>query len=246
MKNFVKVTLTVVFSLLLLGVGGFTYYVVSGTAEAAPQALNALESTTAVEVSSGDWLTFTPTAQSPTTAFIFYSGGLVERDAYAPQLHAIAAEGYLVIAPELLLNLAFFDSNAAAEIISAYPEIETWAIGGHSLGGVAAAQFASEHPDLIDGLALWASYPNGDLSDQQLAVVSIYGTADGLVSQEDLDTSRANLPASAEFVAIEGGNHAQFGSYGPQDGDNPAQITTEEQLAEITAVMSDFLSKIGR
>jgi hypothetical protein len=29
-------------------------------------------------------------------------------------------------------------------------------------------------------------------------------------------------------VSIEGGNHAQFGWYGPQEGDNPATISREE------------------
>lgn len=245
-KKLIKRILLILCSLLLLSVGGFAYYVVSGTAEASPQAVTALEPDENILVSTGDWLTFTPTTQTPTTGFVFYTGGLVDHQAYAPQLRAIAAEGYLVIAPDLPLNLAFFNINAAKEIINTYPNIEKWAVGGHSLGGVAAAQFASEHSQLVDGLALWASYPNGDLSNQPLSVVSIYGTADGLLSPEELDNSRTNLPPSTEFVAIEGGNHAQFGSYGPQDGDNPAQITAAEQLAQVTAAMSDFLSRIGR
>ena len=36
-----------------------------------------------------------------------------------------------------------------------------------------------------------------------------------------------DLPADAQFVVIEGGNHSQFGNYGLQPGDNEATITAQ-------------------
>ena len=44
-------------------------------------------------------------------------------------------------------------------------------------------------------------------------------------------------------VEIAGGNHAQFGNYGPQDGDLPVEITAEEQQAQAVAAITDFIAR---
>ena len=95
----------------------------------------------------------------------------------------------------------------------------------------------------MDGLALWAAYPTSgvDLSNSELAVVSIVGTEDGLVSRQQIEDSRSQLPPSTQFVFIEGGNHAQFGSYGIQDGDGPATVSAEEQWRQTASATIDFL-----
>ena len=43
-------------------------------------------------------------------------------------------------------------------------------------------------------------------------------------------------------VEIEGGNHAQFGNYGPQKGDLPAAISAAEQQAQAVEAISDFIA----
>jgi pimeloyl-ACP methyl ester carboxylesterase len=100
-----------------------------------------------------------------------------------------------------------------------------------------AARFAHRHPSAVQGLVLWASYlaASDDLSARELAVVAIYGTHDGLATEEKIATSRPLLPAKTRWVAIAGGNHAQFGWYGPQSGDNPATISREAQQQEVVA-----------
>jgi hypothetical protein len=45
-------------------------------------------------------------------------------------------------------------------------------------------------------------------------------------------------------VPIKGGNHAQFGWYGAQEGDNPATISREEQQAQILTATLALLSKL--
>ena len=42
-------------------------------------------------------------------------------------------------------------------------------------------------------------------------------------------------------MEIEGGNHAQFGNYGPQKGDPPAAISAQEQQAQTVAAIEAFL-----
>ena len=219
-------------------------------AEAGPgpmdEALAALESGTAVEVTTDDWLVFEPVAGDPATGLIFYPGGRVDPRAYAPPARAIAAEGFLVVIVPMPLDLAFLGLDRATEVMAAFPTVERWAIGGHSLGGAMAAQFAYGNPGAVDGLVLWAAYPAGsaDLSSRELAVVSIYGTLDGLALPEEIDASRPLLPPDTEWVAIDGGNHAQFGWYGPQSGDNPATISREAQQEEVIAATLGLLERI--
>ena len=202
-----------------------------------PTALAAMQTDAAVQVSSSRWLVFTPTAASPSTGFIFYPGGKVDPRAYAPQAHAIAAQGYLVVIVPVPLHLAVLAPNAAADVQAAYPNITRWAVGGHSLGGVMAAHFAHDHPQSVQGLALWASYPQAsdDLSGRALSVVSISGSLDGLSTPAKIEASRPLLPASTSWVVIAGGDHGQFGWYGPQSGDNPATIDHAAQSAQTVA-----------
>jgi pimeloyl-ACP methyl ester carboxylesterase len=135
------------------------------------------------------------------------------------------------------LNLAIFAPDRAAEVITAFPEISRWAVGGHSLGGAMSARFAYQNPEAVQGLALWAAYPasTDDLSGYSLAVTSIYGTRDGLATEDKIAASRPLLPLDTTWVAIEGGNHTQFGWYGAQSGDNTATISREEQQRQIVA-----------
>jgi hypothetical protein len=213
---------------------------------AAPQAeaRSAMQSNQFVTVTNVEWITFTPTDVEPVVGFIFYPGAKVNEQAYAPVLQAIAAEGFLVVDVPMPGDLAFFGKNKAEKIIAALPEINTWVIGGHSLGGVIAAEYAAAHPDQISGLALWASYPPDDLSlvDGDQAVISISGTRDGLSPPSRIIASAPLLPGDTLWVPIEGGNHAQFGDYGPQPGDLPAAISAAEQQEIIVQVMVEFLS----
>jgi hypothetical protein len=211
-----------------------------------PDALSALESDGSVQVATERWLVFSPVSPEPHTGLILYPGGRVDPHSYAPTARAIAASGYVVVIVPMPLNLAIFGSGAAADVIAAYPEITTWAIGGHSLGGAMAARFAFGHSDQVQGLILWAAYPDSsnDLSDRTLPVTSIYGTLDGLATTEKIDASRALLPGTTEWVAIEGGNHAQFGWYGPQSGDNPATITREEQQTQVVEATLRLLQSL--
>ena len=212
-----------------------------------PEALVALQSDSQVKVSLEPWLVFQPTQSSPTTGLIIYPGGRVDPRAYAPQAHKIAEKGYLVVIVPMPLNLAVFGSGRAASVIQAYPDIEKWVIGGHSLGGSMAASYAYNHTDQIDGLVLWASYPanSNDLSKSTIRTTSISGSLDGLSTPAKINTSRSLLPQDTTWVQIEGGNHAQFGWYGDQSGDNPATISREEQQAQIVQFTLDQLKSVN-
>ena len=212
-----------------------------------PEALAALETDSAVRVETEPWLEFWPQNRTPNSGVILYPGGRVDPRSYAPAARALAEEGYLAVITPMPLNLAFFDSGAAAEVIAVYPEIETWVVGGHSLGGVVAAGYAEANADVVDGLLLWASYPADDAlaTRRKPAVLSIYATNDGLSTPQDIEASRANLPPETHWVEIAGGNHAQFGWYGEQPGDGQATISRLEQQQQIVAATAELLETLS-
>ncbi len=233
--------------LLIVGIGGFILWASKPYGEVMYEARAALRSSDAVAVQTDRWLVFRPVEDKPTTGFIFYPGGRVLAEAYAPAAQAITEAGYLVVIVPMPLNLAVFGANQAADVLAAFPDIKHWAIGGHSLGGVMAARFVYDNPGAIQGLVFWAAYPetSSDLSDRNsLVVASIYGTADKVAKLAEIENSRAYLPADTQFVAIEGGNHAQFGWYGAQPGDGEATISREDQQAQIVEATLMVLTQI--
>jgi hypothetical protein len=236
----------VIIGVVLLAVIGFIAWGLI-IPEPMPEALAAMQSDSQVIVTTDPWITFQPADQTATTGLIIYPGGRVDPRAYAPLAHAIASQGYLVAIVPMPLNLAVFGLSRAASVIEAYPDIQYWVIGGHSLGGSMAALYADKHRDQINGLSLWASYPatSNDLSDSNLKVSSIYGTQDGLATKDKIDASRGLLPPDTTWVSIEGGNHAQFGWYGDQSGDNPATISRQEQQDQIQQAVLDLLQAVG-
>jgi dienelactone hydrolase len=223
----------------LLLVGGFVIWAETPLGPM-PEALAAMESDALVQVEQGDWFTFRPLGSEPLDGAIIYPGGRVDPRSYAPMARALAEQGHLIIITPMPLNLAVFNPDAAVAVIAANPEIDFWLVGGHSLGGAMAANFTRRNPGLVVGLFLWAAYPssNDDLSGLDLNVVSIYGTLDGLATGDKIDASRPLLPADTTWAAIEGGNHAQFGWYGDQPGDNTATISREEQQNQILEWMT--------
>lgn len=164
-----------------------------------------------------------------TVGFIFYPGGKVAFEAYAPLMEACAKEGILSVVVHMPANLAIFDMDAAEDIREDYPQIKRWYIGGHSLGGAMAASYLEKSEEAYEGLVLLAAYSTVDYSNMDLEVLSVYGTNDGVMNREKYEVCRKNLPQSMVEYVIEGGNHANFGYYGEQEGDENATITREEQ-----------------
>jgi hypothetical protein len=211
-----------------------------------PEASIALQSDSSVDVRTGKWLVFSPVHSNMSTALIIYPGGRIDPRSYAPTAHAIAVRGYLTIIMPMPLNLAVLGANSASKVIESYPDIQSWAIGGHSLGGTMAAQFAYKNPSRIGGLVLWAAYPASgtDLTELNIIATTIHGSDDGLVNQSEIDSSLDLLPTDTMRIEIEGGNHAQFGWYGRQPGDNEATISRELQQDQIVTATVMLLEKL--
>ncbi|MDN5767155.1 MAG: alpha/beta hydrolase [Humibacillus sp.] len=182
----------------------------------------------------------TQIALEPQTApvksgLVFQPGARVDPRAYVPLLQQVSRTGVLVVIVKQPFDIGFTAIGAPSPIIAAHPEVKSWAVAGHSLGGVAASSFVGGHADTVKGLVLWASFPLGSLADTSLKVASISGTNDGLATPADIDASKADLPASTVFTPVEGSVHAFFGDYGAQPGDGTPTVSRDVAQQQIVA-----------
>ncbi len=176
-------------------------------------------------------------------ALIFYPGAKVEETAYAPLLHGLAAQGMDACLVKMPFRLAILHANAAERVLNAH-DYEQWYIGGHSLGGLMAARYAAAHAEAFVGVALLGAYADRRLPEPLTAIV-IYGSQDRVLNRGRLERGRALVPTRCAEVVIEGGNHAQFGSYGAQSGDGLAAISAREQVQETIGIIIKEFSRSG-
>lgn len=196
------------------------------------------QSVVEMQTDENGYLIFEP--EQIENGLIFYPGGKVEHTAYIPLMEALASEGTLCILVKMPFRLAVFDSNAADGLQENYPEVESWYLGGHSLGGSMAASYLSKHAESFDGLILLGSYSTADLSDLDVEVLSIYGSEDWVLNKENYDKNKENLPDDFKEVVIDGGCHAYFGMYGAQEGDGVPAITNEEQILRTVEAIDEL------
>lgn len=237
-----RIALMLVLALLVVSTAWLRPY--PATAEARDVATGTTDVTVTSDATT---LTLTPmTAQADASGagLIFQPGARVDPRAYLPLLARIAEQGHLVVVVKQPLDVGLLAIGAPGAIVERHPEVATWVVGGHSLGGVAAGQYAARSPSRVTGLLLWASYPLDSLSQRtDLAVTSISGTEDTFTTPSDIEASRAKLPSGATVVAVEGGVHSFFGDYGMQPGDGTPTISREVAQDEIVAASLTLLDR---
>jgi predicted esterase len=206
---------------------------------------------------TNQFLHFQPNKNQQPIGFIFFPGGMVAPEAYAPMSRAISDRGFNVFIVKLPFGSAPLATQEASvmeqalHIMDANDMIQNWVVGGHSRGAAIASRFAYLHGESFEGLILiGTSHPKEeafDLSNTTLAVTKIYATNDGLASVEEVEANAQYLPDNTTWVEIEGGNHSQFGYYGSQLGDHTATISREQQQElTVDAILSALNSVQGK
>ncbi|OMF08891.1 alpha/beta hydrolase [Paenibacillus amylolyticus] len=236
--------LLVLLALIVIGCGfvAWKLFTPYGPQEIAQTAMETANQVTVSE--QENWIDFVP--DKPTgKSVLFYPGGLVKPESYAPLAHELAAAGHHTIIAKMPVNLAVLKPNLADEILAAYPG-EQFVMGGHSLGGSMAARYVAAHPDALQGIFFLASYPDekGSVKALGIPALSILGTKDEVVNATKYQSGRMYLPEDTVYYTIEGGNHAQFGDYGHQKGDGEPEVSGEEQLNQTVKTVLAWLSTI--
>ena len=217
--------------LLLVILAGVFFWYVSDYYRAEDVALEVMAQDSIISLQ--DNLTIPPPLSPTDPALIFYPGAKVEAEAYLPLLDQSRQTGVTCILVHMPFHMAIFDADAAENVMARFPEYQHWYISGHSMGGAMASKFASDHPDQVDGLILLGAYIYGDYPDED--TLTIYGSLNQSVEE--------HIDYTENIVEIEGGNHAQFGNYGPQKGDLPAAISAEEQQKQAVEAIEAFLAQ---
>jgi len=213
--------------IIALGISVFLFYV-SDYYVATEVVDNMIESTNHTIESFDEYTVIIPSDNyNQDVGVIVYPGGKVEAKAYMGLLLQLADQGVTSILVDMPFNLAVFNVDAAESAQELAPNIQTWYLMGHSLGGAMASSYLKDD-QTIEGLILLAAYP---INDRDIRTLQIVGSEDGILDFTKLDDQR-------ETYIIEGGNHAYFADYGDQEGDNDATISkTQQQLLTIEKII---------
>lgn len=239
MNRKLKIALSVIILLVIVSAGYLIWYAndYSHADSSANALLNGTENVSVTDIDNKLFLD----GPGNETALIFYPGAKIEYTAYLPLLMDLANDGVDCFLYEMPLNVAVLDSDAANSVMkdSDY-DYDRIYVSGHSLGGWAAAKYVKNHKDNVDGLILLAAYSDEDLGN--FPVLSIYGTNDKNLNRDTYDESKKFIDDNLTEVVIEGGNHAQFGSYGRDPKDGKASISPEEQRNQTVKAILDFIN----
>ncbi len=203
------------------------------------------QSNNIVKVENTDnYFLFTPKKEFKNVV-IFYPGAMVETEAYVPLCRKIADNGIQVYLIKMPWRLASKGYNKPKELNFFNDSTKNYILAGHSQGGKMAAQFVYENPKLIDKLILIGTTHPRDISlaEFEIPILKIYGSKDGVADEKAIFENKSKLPKSAKFSCIEGANHAQFGYYGFQLGDDKANISREQQQKQTLAEILKFINE---
>ena len=227
MSKKVKLSLIIsVITVAVLCVSVFSYVACGYKADEDAVALYDAES---VEFKDG-YVVVTP-KNSIGIGLVFYPGANVEYTAYLPLKDKLASEGITCYLVKMPLNMAILDASRADIVLENHrDEHKLWLVGGHSMGGAMASQYAAENQDKIDGLVLLGAYPYKEYPLDK--TVTIYGSLNTSVEEK--------LDYTENVYVIDGGNHAYFGNYGEQMGDFVGEISRETQQNETVAIIFTF------
>ena len=230
----------VLFALILLFYGLILVFTYRGT----PEAMEKWDEHTYVK--KNQYYRFDAKGEEEAT-LLFYTGALVEPQAYVGIAEGLAQNGITTYVIESSLNLPVFEMGTMETIVKE-EKLDKVYVAGHSLGGVVASLDAVtlQKENHLAGVILLASYPDKsvDFSSSDIPVLSIVASQDKILNWEKYEASKSRLPKSSEELMMEGGNHSGFGMYGEQKGDGKASISNEEQQQKVIKKMMNFMTQL--
>lgn len=233
MNRKIKIGIIIII-VLVIAYAAFTFLSYNHAQDTATKYLNGTSEVSVVKIDNGLFVD----GHGNDTAFIFYPGAKVEYTSYLPMLCDLASEGIDCYVVQMPFNFAIFGENEADSIINS-TNYSHYILSGHSMGGYVASSYMA-HSGKGDGLVLFAAYPTEKI---EKPVLSIYGSDDGVLNYKTYNESKTLMDNLTEVI-IDGGNHAQFGYYGNQSGDNPSKISPEKQQNQSVDEIVKFIDKL--
>ncbi len=215
-----------------------------------PEAKKYLQSTDEVVFQNNKYLVFTPKNKTVKAGFVFYAGGFTDAGSYGRIASYLARHGVLTVIVSNWTRLAMVNQREANHVISAYPDVPGWFIGGHSLGGVVAGLYLKKEPEkaqqgIVKGVLFFAAFLTDKyrLENATLPVLIVYGSRDRQVRK--YEATQRNVSQNTTLCRIEGGNHGQFGYYGKHIlPDRPATITRDQQQTVTEKLALEFINRV--
>ncbi len=188
---------------------------------------------------------------------VAFGHGFVQTSSrYASTLAAIAARGYVVIAPDS--ETGFFPNHGRfaddlwrsirwvrSTQANAHPQLD--AVAGHSMGGGAALVAADRNPaiDTVLTLAAAETNPSAVTASAGITVPALFvvGSRDTIVPPTTTQRMYAAKPSGASFVTITGGYHCGFNDSTSflGLGCDSGGISRSTQLAITRELLGDWL-----
>jgi pimeloyl-ACP methyl ester carboxylesterase len=235
-----KLALAAVNVLLIAAIILIGWYQIDGQPLAETEQYLHGEGYSVVESDNGS-LIFTPAAGNGYGLVIMH-GALIKPQSYAKTAAFFVERGYAVYLPYGFARLSITAVNDAARRAQEFG-LDGWFVIGHSMGGLSSMTLTAKHPLPIKAVALWASAMPSDFSGSSLPILFLWGDHDGLLPAERFAQTRQNLPASTQFITVEGGNHQNFAMYSHQFFDAEATIDWAEQIAFANQQTADFFAR---
>ena len=212
-----------------IGAGLATFYIVDG--HPLPESRGFLQGAgyTTETRPDGGWL-FRPETPNGRGLVIMH-GALIKPQSYLKTAAFFAARGYTVLLPYGgLTRLPLFAVDATGDAIRELG-LGQWFVIGHSMGGMATLELLQREPQLpVAGAALWASGIPSDYTAITVPILFLWGDTDGILPEGRFAGAKSKLPASVEYVTVEGANHKDFAMYGHQFFDREGRLGWEAQI----------------
>lgn len=193
-------------------------------------------------VDNDKYISFMPNEGKAKAGIIFYPGAKVEEKAYSEIMYDLAKLNIFTSIIKSPFRFSFLNKNGADIILNDFSDkVDYFYLAGHSLGGITASDYLYKNADKFQGIIFLASYPNKDLSNSSIWSLSIYGSNDYVLNRNKYAQAKAKLPKNNYEYIIDGGNHANFASYGNQDNDGNATIEREEQINLTVLKIVEFI-----
>ena len=181
---------------------------------------------------------------------VYHPGAYYDERAYAPILREMAEAGYPAFLLDVPVSFSILAPFRADLVMREYPQIETWVVAGHGLGGMVASLYTQFRRSKynIEGLALFSAAPCPlicNLKWTDIKAISLWGNQDGITTQEKWEGGASSLPDDAKFVEIDGGNNSQMSYLSTtQTNDGDATITQDTQQAIVQTELKTLLAAV--